>query len=282
MTSIKKKYWRFCDDLENCFNHSIDSVDAILAMIEWNKDIKKLPFKNFKDDFLDNPSEDIKKQKAFTRRVLKFRRLQNIYNIKVIDNEVCAVAKGVNAVTENMDIPLSVARKKFQIIFNGTKQGKNVAGDGFIVKPSRIVKAFIYNSKTYDYDDYPLITKQNQLPRIYYKGYNLGDTRRIQTGNPIWDSFIFMSTDLHQAENYGSTIDIIILKRDARILAEREARALFKIYPHKGKLLLDYHVKLCLAARDAGYAGIEFEHQGDTGTIIFDQKWIKTRMRKTT
>ena len=33
-----------------------------------------------------------------------------------------------------------------------------------------------------------------EKPRVFYKGYNPGDTRRIKTGDSFWDSHFFVSS----------------------------------------------------------------------------------------
>lgn len=40
---------------------------------------------------------------------------------------------------------------------------------------------------------------ETQKPRIFYRGTNPGDTRRISTGNTLWDSYLFVASNIRSA-----------------------------------------------------------------------------------
>jgi len=108
-------------------------------------------------------------------------------------------------------------------------------------------------------------------PRVFYKGYNPGDTRRIATGNKEWDSYHFASSNRDSAKSYGSHIKRIEAHPDAKILyhGTKEYRSMSKGL-NKGSLM--HHVtEVAKRAKAAGYHAVHFERQGDVGTAIFDR-----------
>lgn len=106
---------------------------------------------------------------------------------------------------------------------------------------------------------------------LYYRSINPGSTKRISTGNPVWDDNLFVSTDLRLSQAYGSSTEVIKAKPDAKIVKEgtKEFRAL-KVRQKKSERYLDYLTRALVAAKEAGYDIIEFERQGDVGTIIIN------------
>lgn len=141
----KKIYARYCNDLATCLKPSIDDMNSILEFISWDIEIAALPFKNFKDEYFELSEKfknDKNQQKQFLKRVLKFRRLSNIYTINELNNETILEAKGINVLKDDEIIPNCVKGKKYKVLLHGTILGRNVAGDGWILKPSKIIKSF--------------------------------------------------------------------------------------------------------------------------------------------
>jgi hypothetical protein len=114
-------------------------------------------------------------------------------------------------------------------------------------------------------------------PRVFYKGSNPGDERRISTGDDEWDSHFFVSSRREDAESYGKHIDTYTATPDAKILYhgtpeyKKMAKGLEK------KSLFDHVRGVATRAKEAGYHAVHFERQGDVGTAIFDRsKFIKS------
>lgn len=108
-------------------------------------------------------------------------------------------------------------------------------------------------------------------PRTFYRGTNPGDTRRISTGDAQWDGHLFASSDPEQAKMYGSNIQTIEAKPDAKILYEGSAEFI-KVAGkwRKGENLLQYSSRAAQAAREAGYDAVWFKMQGNVGTAIIN------------
>ena len=108
--------------------------------------------------------------------------------------------------------------------------------------------------------------------RIYYKGSNKGDSRRIKTGIDRWDNNLFCTKDREKALWYGKDIEVIKLKEGARVLTEgtKEFSNICK-NPKSNESLLDWCVRCIIRANEAGYHVVEFKNQGDIGTAIMDE-----------
>src|SRR4051812_7398481 len=67
-------------------------------------------------------------------------------------------------------------------------------------------------------------------PRVFYRGVNPGETKRIRTGNDFWDDHLFVSSDRSGALVYGKHIMTFEAAPEARILYEgtREFRSVAK------------------------------------------------------
>ncbi len=112
----------------------------------------------------------------------------------------------------------------------------------------------------------------DDLPRLFYRGTNPGDTRRIRTGADTWDSYLFASSVEDEARMYGSSIERIMAKPDAKILYEGTrdwVRVVGKW--RKNESMLDYADRAARAAREAGYDAAHFKMQGNVGTAIFNE-----------
>jgi hypothetical protein len=113
--------------------------------------------------------------------------------------------------------------------------------------------------------------------QIFYKGYNPGDTRRIRTGNDYWDSKMFVASDPHRAEFYGTHVRVFDAP-DAKILYEG-SRAFISLAkglrtmlrrPDGRFYMLDYYVEVVKRAEAAGYDAVWFSNQGDVGTVVIN------------
>jgi hypothetical protein len=111
-----------------------------------------------------------------------------------------------------------------------------------------------------------------EKPRVFYKGYNSGDTRRIKTGDSFWDSHFFVSSKEKDARLYGTNIRRIEAKPSAKILYEgtRPFISLAKGLTHVG--MLEWASTIVKRAKEAGYDAVWFKRQGDIGTVIINQR----------
>lgn len=111
--------------------------------------------------------------------------------------------------------------------------------------------------------------------KIYYRGTVPGETKRIKTGVDEWDNNLFCSLFEDKARLYGSHIEKIALKPEARVLAEgtKEFNSIFK-KPKKLQSLLDWCTVGTVKAKELGYDVIEFARQGEVGTVILNQDMV--------
>lgn len=109
-------------------------------------------------------------------------------------------------------------------------------------------------------------------PTMFFRGTNPGAAERIRTGARDWDSYLFASSDPKQARNYGSDIERIAAKPDARILYEgtQEFRSVAKQMP-KDVNMLEWAREVASRAKDAGYDAVHFKQQGNIGTPIMNE-----------
>lgn len=106
---------------------------------------------------------------------------------------------------------------------------------------------------------------------IYYKGTVPNETKRITTGNEFWDNNLFVSKDKALAMAYGNHITIYQMKPNAKIATERK----MGIKPNRNDNYLSYLCKVLYKAKKLGYDVIEFNRQGDVGTIIINKEAIE-------
>jgi hypothetical protein len=109
-------------------------------------------------------------------------------------------------------------------------------------------------------------------PRVFYRGTNPGDERRISTGDKAWDGHLFASSRVDDARMYGSHITRVEAKPDAKILYEGSADFV-KVAGRmrKGENLLTFSSRAAEAAKAAGYDAVHFTRQGDVGTAIINR-----------
>ena len=101
----------------------------------------------------------------------------------------------------------------------------------------------------------------------YYRGTVPGETKRISTGVPEWDDNLFVSKSCEFArEGYGSNVEVFQSKPSTKITTEKSLHVKMR----KGERYLDYLVRCLRKAKELGYDIIEFERQGDVGTIIIN------------
>ena len=121
-------------------------------------------------------------------------------------------------------------------------------------------------------------TQQTPAGAKYYRGTEPGRTEKISTGDSYWDSKLFVADQPKHARNYGSSIEQIQLKPDAKIL--REGTSEFRKIvgaARKGESLLDFASRATKAAEAAGYDAIHFQLQGTVGTAIINRNVIESR-----
>jgi hypothetical protein len=107
---------------------------------------------------------------------------------------------------------------------------------------------------------------------IYYRGTNsdyIGP--RISTGIPEWDNNLFVSKDKDLATAYGKEVEEIIPKSTAKIIRETpRGFPTLKVYKRSTERYMDYLLRSYRAAKDQGYDIIEYQRQGDVGTVIIN------------
>lgn len=118
---------------------------------------------------------------------------------------------------------------------------------------------------------------KNQKPKVFYKGYIPGSRKRIRTGNNFWDSLFFISSELKQAQNYGTHIKKFIAKPDAKILYEgtKDFRSIAKGLSLHKMNILEWAKLITERAKDAGYDAVWFKMQGNIGTAVINRNAFK-------
>ena len=114
-------------------------------------------------------------------------------------------------------------------------------------------------------------------PRVFYRGTNKGDKRRIETVFKEAEGLRFVAKNRKSAELYGKDIDTVTAKPDAKILYEGSKD--FKALKH-GKLtdMVDREIKL---AKEKGYDAISFNKDSDIGTVIINDNAFITTSKPT-
>ena len=113
--------------------------------------------------------------------------------------------------------------------------------------------------------------------KTYYRCTMPNHTERISTNHPIWDNNLFCSKSLELAKAYGTQTEIIKSKDDAKIITEQSNGKGFKelkIKPKQYTMLLDYCIAVITKAKEYGYDIVEFEKQGDIGTVILNTESV--------
>ncbi|MCR4302151.1 MAG: PLxRFG domain-containing protein, partial [Sulfuricaulis sp.] len=108
-------------------------------------------------------------------------------------------------------------------------------------------------------------------PTTFYRATEPGRTERIKTGDAFWDSHVFASSSEEKARPYGSQIEKITAKPDAKILYEgsREFRSVGKGLTGNMSMLT-WASTIAQRAKDAGYDAVHFKRQSDIGTAILN------------
>lgn len=120
---------------------------------------------------------------------------------------------------------------------------------------------------------------ESVLPRVFYRGINSGDTRRIRTGDTDWDRRLFVSSDRDSALMYGKVISVFTARPEAKILYEgtqpfrRIAKGLFR----QGTRMLPSCSEVVRRAESAGYDAVWFRMQGDIGTVVINPNAFDVR-----
>lgn len=117
-------------------------------------------------------------------------------------------------------------------------------------------------------------------PRVFYRGTNPGDDRRIKTGDEVWDSYLFAASNERDARLYGHNIEILDASPDTRILYEGTAewRRIAGTW-RRDENMLQYARRASDAAKAAGYDAAWFKRQGDIGTAIFNPEKFSRSQR---
>lgn len=109
-------------------------------------------------------------------------------------------------------------------------------------------------------------------PRVFYRGIQPGDERRIKTGLNSWDDLFFAADNVKSALAYGEKVIKIIAKPDAKILYEgtKEFVLASKGIPRKTNMLTFCNA-VAQQAKILGYDAVWFERQTDIGTVIINK-----------
>jgi hypothetical protein len=107
-------------------------------------------------------------------------------------------------------------------------------------------------------------------PRVFYRGTNPGDERRISTGDAHWDAHLFLTSDYDSATFYGKVIATYDAKSEARIVYEG-TRAFATLARGLTGSLLATSSEIAKRAASAGYDAVWFIRQGDVGTAIINR-----------
>lgn len=110
--------------------------------------------------------------------------------------------------------------------------------------------------------------------RVFYRGTNPSDARRISTGAGDWDGHLFVTSTPENAKLYGDTVEAVEAKPDAKILVEgtTDFRKVVGA-PWEGQKIsmLDWARQSVGKATAAGYDAVQFARQTDLGTVVVNQ-----------
>lgn len=106
-------------------------------------------------------------------------------------------------------------------------------------------------------------------PTEFFRGIVPGETKRIKTGNKGWDSYLFVADNRKSALFYGSSIQRIRAKPEAKILYEgtKTYRSLSRGL--KGSML-DIVSGVAERAQKEGFDAVWYLKQTDVGTAILN------------
>lgn len=120
-----------------------------------------------------------------------------------------------------------------------------------------------------------LKTGRTNPEKVYYRGTNPNETKRISTGNESWDNNLFVSTSEKNAKLYGNKIEKVIPKSNANILVEG-SKEFNKIFgkPKKNQYMLEYYGNGVKKSKELGYDIVEFKNQSDVGTVVINENSV--------
>ena len=113
--------------------------------------------------------------------------------------------------------------------------------------------------------------KEKIEEKIYYRGEN-NLNKKIKTGDAFWDNNFFVTKDKNAALDYGNNVKKYASKPNINILTQST--------PEYNKLIgkqkptekyFDYLKRALKIAKEYDYDIIEFERQGDVGTIVINK-----------
>lgn len=109
---------------------------------------------------------------------------------------------------------------------------------------------------------------ESQRPRVFYRGTNPGDTRRIKTGAAFWDSLLFAADNPGAAKSYGDQITVITAKPEAKIVYEGTREFISLAKGLQASNMLEWADQIAKRAAAAGYDAVWFKLQSTIGTAI--------------
>lgn len=117
--------------------------------------------------------------------------------------------------------------------------------------------------------------------KVYYRGTIPEETKRISTGNSVWDKNLFCATYEKAASFYGNHIEVIMAKPEAKILIQGTKE--FDKIAGKSKNMqkyLDWCTETIIRAKQHGYDIVEFQRQIDVGTVILNEEMVVRNYKK--
>lgn len=120
------------------------------------------------------------------------------------------------------------------------------------------------------------VEPEGEAGTIYYRGTEPGETRRISTGDPEWDQYLFITDNPKYARDYGSHIEEIRTKPEAKIIRENSPEWNRVVGKPRGRpySYFDYVKGAVRKAKAAGFDLVHFQKQGDTGTVVLNENAI--------
>jgi hypothetical protein len=125
--------------------------------------------------------------------------------------------------------------------------------------------------------------KQAQSQRIFYRGTVPGETIRINEPFKEAKGLIFVARKPESAKMYGSDIEMIVAKPEAKIL-NSESPEFWKLVRRKcppnkyigsalrkNETTIDAINDAIVKSKQAGYDALSFEQDSDIGTIILNE-----------
>jgi hypothetical protein len=115
---------------------------------------------------------------------------------------------------------------------------------------------------------------------VYYRGTVPGETKKISTGLDEWDKNLFVTDSVTGAKTYGSSVEKITLKPNAKILKEGEKGWSKAPKWKRNQNMLEWSNSVAKWAKQNNYDGVHFSRQTDIGTIIFNTGIIEKREKE--